>query len=85
MNTENTLALLRQKGVIEAKGAAVCAGEAQKVTRIPRDRKLAVGWVGTCKPISIELLKAATATAIPLWLDLRDPLKQSSGWHVGSP
>lgn len=53
MNTENTLALLRQKGVIEAKGAAVCAGKAQEVTRIPRDRKLAVGWVGTRKPISL--------------------------------
>lgn len=53
VNTENTLALVRQEQVIEAKGAAVCAGEAQEVTHIPRDRKLAVGWVGTRSLISL--------------------------------
>lgn len=43
MNTENTLGLLRQKRVVEARVAAVWAGEAQEVAGLPRDRKLAMG------------------------------------------
>lgn len=72
VHTETTLALLKQKGFTETKVTGVLGG--LQVAGVPRDRKLDVGWVGNCKPISLLGCWRLLLSLLFLWLNLWEPL-----------